>query len=278
MKTLEGKTALVTGGTDGVGRLVAQRLGAAGARVLVHGRNAPRGEEVVARIQARGGSATFLPANLASLAAVRELAEAVQQETDRLALLINNAGVGSGRHGAPRETSADGHELRFAVNYLSGFLLTRVLLPVMMAEASSRIVNVASVGQHPIDFDDVMLIHGYDGMRAYAQSKLAQIMFTFDLADELDGSGITANCLHPATFMNTTMVREAGVSPWSTVEEGADAILNLAVSPTLEGRTGLYFDGLRESRANDQAYDSKARQRLRDLSLRLTGPRSRPGA
>lgn len=271
MAGLEGKTALVTGSTDGVGRVVAMRLGEAGARVLVHGRDAERGAAVVAAIGERGGAAEFLQADLASLAEVRRLADLVRQRTERLDLLINNAGIGTGGPGAPRQTSADGHELRFAVNYLAGFLLTRLLLPLLQDSAPARIVNVASAGQHPIDFDDVMLTRGYSGSRAYGQSKLAQIMFTFDLAEELRGSGVTVNALHPATYMDTTMVREAGVTPWSSVEEGAEAILHLATSPVLEGRSGLYFEGQREARANAQAYDPAARQRLKEISLELTG-------
>lgn len=271
MARLDGKTALVTGATDGVGRLVAERLGAYGAHVLVHGRDMERGRAVVTNIEKNGGSATFLAADFASLMAVRQLAEAVNEETDRLGILINNAGIGFGHPGARRETSVDGHELRFAVNYLASFLLTHLLLPAVRAGDSSRIINVASAGQQSIDFDDVMLTQRYDGYRAYAQSKLALIMFTFDLATELKGSGITVNCLHPATYMDTTMVHQAGVSPASSVEEGAEAILNLAISPALEGRSGLYFNGLKESRAARQAYDPDARRRLRDLSLQLTG-------
>jgi NAD(P)-dependent dehydrogenase (short-subunit alcohol dehydrogenase family) len=261
---------LVTGSTDGVGRLVATRLGEAGAHVLVHGRDRARGERVVAEINEGSGTAEFLAADLSSLAEVRGLAEAVRRRIERLDVLINNAGVGPGGPGAPRQTSADGFELRFAVNYLAGFLLTHLLLPPLEAAASARIVNVASAGQQAIDFDDVMLTRGYSGIRAYGQSKLAQVMFTIDLAAELDGSGVTANCLHPATYMDTTMVRTAGITPWSTVEEGADAILNLALSPALEGRSGLYFDGLQEARADSQAYDAAARRRLRMLSLQLT--------
>src|SRR4029077_479704 len=143
--------------------------------------------------------------------------------------------------------------------------------PLVKAGAPARIVNVASAGQAPIDFDDVMLTRRYDGAQAYRQSKLAQIMFTIDLAQELAGSGITVNCLHPATYMATTMVREAGVSPISTVEEGADAILNLVISQALDGRSGLYFNRQQETRAHAQAYDEAARQRLRELSRRLTG-------
>ena len=151
----------------------------------------------------------FYQADLSSLAGVRQLARAVLGEHKRLDLFISNAGIGSLTQGPERRTSADGFELRFAVNYLSGFLLAHFLLPLIKSSAPSRIVNVASLGQHPLDFDDVMITKGYSGSRAYAQSKLAQIMFTIDLAHELEGSGVTVNSLHPATYMNTTMVRQA---------------------------------------------------------------------
>lgn len=269
---LKDKTILITGSTDGVGRVVAQRLGAGGARVLVHGRDAARGKAAVAEIESAGGKAEFLAADLASLAEVRRLAEAVRAKTDRLDILINNAGIGTA--GAKRQLSADGFELRIAVNYLAGFLLTSELLPLLKASSPARIINVASAGQQAIDFGDVMLTRSYDGVRAYCQSKLAQILFTIDLAGELKGSGVTVNALHPASYMNTTMVRQAGVTPWSSVETGADAILNLATSPALEGRSGLYFDGQKESRAEAQAYDAKARQQLRTLSLDLVGQAS----
>ena len=268
---IEDKTVLVTGSTDGVGRLVARRLADRGARVLIHGRDRARGEQLLDEIRAaKRGSAAFLPADFSSLAEVRRLAGTVRRDYDRLDVLINNAGIGSGGSAGKRETSQDGHELRFAVNYLAGFLLTRVLLPLLMRGKRPRIVNVASLGQHPIDFDDVMLTQGYSGSRAYAQSKLAQIMFTFDLARELDPATVTANCLHPATYMATTMVRQSGVTPVSTVEEGAEAILNLAVADELEGRSGEFYNGLRPSKANPQAYDATARERLRLLSLQLT--------
>jgi NAD(P)-dependent dehydrogenase (short-subunit alcohol dehydrogenase family) len=269
MQRSDQRTALVTGATDGVGAVVARQLGASGLRVLVHGRDQERGARVVHDIRQAGGEAAFLAADLASLAEVRRLAEAVRAETDRLCLLINNAGVGSA--GPGRQVSADGHELRFAVNYLAGFLLTRLLLDLLRSNAPARIVNVASAGQQAIEFDDVMLTRGYSGSRAYRQSKLAQILFTVDLAAELDGADVTVNALHPATYMNTTMVRLAGVTPWSTVEQGAEAILNLASAPALAGRSGLYFDGLRETRADAQAYDPDARARLRALSFALTG-------
>ncbi len=265
-----GKTALITGSTDGVGRVVATRLGEQGWRVLVHGRDRGRGERVVAEIKDAGGAADLLIADLSSLAEVRRLAAAVQQATTRLDLLINNAGIGSGGPQGTRQTSADGYELRFAVNYLAGFLLTHLLLPLIGKSAPARIVNVSSLGQQAIDFADVMLTHGYSGSRAYCQSKLAQIMFTIDLTHEL-GSGVTVNALHPATYMNTTMVRQSGVTPMSSVEQGADAILNLATSPALDGRSALFFNGQREARADARAYDPAARQRLRTLSVQLSG-------
>jgi len=268
---LKGKIVLVTGSTDGVGRLVARRLADQGARVLIHGRNSDRGKELLEQIRPCRGSAVFVPADFSSLNEVRRLADVVHQECDRIDVLINNAGIGSGGSAATREISQDGYELRFAVNYLAGFLLTRLLLPLMMIDKPARVVNVSSLGQHPIDFDDVMLTRGYSGQRAYAQSKLAQIMFTFDLAHELDPATITANCLHPATYMATTMVRQSGNTPISTVEEGAEAILNLAVSENLDDNSGEFYNGLRPSRANAQAYDDRARERLRVLSMHLTG-------
>ncbi|HEX9170519.1 MAG TPA: SDR family NAD(P)-dependent oxidoreductase [Roseiarcus sp.] len=267
--TMSGKTALITGSTDGVGRYVAERLAADGARVIIHGRDRARGEAVVERIKRHGGNASLLIADLSSLAEVRSFAEAVRREANDLDALINNAGVGTS--GARRELSGDSFELRFAVNYLAGFLLTRLLLPVLESRASSRIVNVASAGQQAIDFTDVMLTHGYTGARAYRQSRLAQIMFTFDLAQELAGRNVAVNCLHPATFMDTTMVRLSGVQPISTVEEGGAAILQLAMSAALERASGLYFSGMRESRADPQAYDPEARAALRALSFDLVG-------
>jgi NAD(P)-dependent dehydrogenase (short-subunit alcohol dehydrogenase family) len=271
---MSGKTVLITGSTDGVGRRVAERLAAAGARLIVHGRDKTRAEELVSSIQDKSGKATYYLADLSSLEEVRTLADVIERDYDRLDVLINNAGIGTSGGGTGRQVSRDGYELRFVVNYLAGFLLTRRLLPLLKASTPARIVNVSSVGQQAIDFSDVMLTRGYSGysgVRAYCQSKLAQIMFTFDLAEELASSGVTANCLHPATYMNTTMVRQAGVAPLSTVEQGADAILNLAAGTALEGHTGLYYDGLRPSRASAQAYDATARSNLRTLSQSLTG-------
>ena len=268
---MDGKTVLITGSTDGVGRYVAGRLAAAGAKVLIHGRDKARAQSLMEEIGRAGGSEpTFYQADLASLADVRKLAEAVTADHTRLDVFISNAGIGSQNEGPARQTSRDGYELRFAVNYLSGFLLAHLLLPLLKAGAPSRIVNVASLGQHPIDFDDVMLTKGYGGSRAYAQSKLSQIMFTIDLADELEGTGVTVNALHPATYMNTTMVRAGGIAPISTVEQGGEAILHLAQGDDVAGKSGLFFNGMRQAQANPQAYDAAARARLRALSRELT--------
>jgi NAD(P)-dependent dehydrogenase (short-subunit alcohol dehydrogenase family) len=269
---MDGKTVLVTGSTDGVGRYVAARLASAGAKVLIHGRNKERAKTLVDEIKRQGrGEAVFYAADLSSLDSVRQLAAAVSAEHSRLDVFISNAGIGSRSLGAERRTSADGYELRFAVNYLSGFLLAYLLLPLLKASAPSRIVNVASLGQHPIDFDDVMITSAYYGSRAYAQSKLSQIMFTIDLANELRGSGVTVNSLHPATYMNTTMVREGGIAPISTVEQGGEAILHLAAGDDVAGKSGLFFNGMQQAQANAQAYDEAARKRLRALSFELTG-------
>jgi len=264
------QVALVTGSTSGLGHELAIRLGAMGMHVIVHGRNRERGMEVVEAIERGGaGSARFYRADLASFEQVREFAEAVLRDYDRLDILINNAGIASAPNG--RALSQDGHELMFQVNHLSHFLLTRMLLPQLHESAPARIVNVSSGAQTPIDFDDVMLENGFSGGRAYAQSKLAQVLFTFDLAEELEGSGVIVNALHPATYMDTPMVTRGGGRPRTTVAEGADAVMQLVTSPDIG--SGGYFVGLRVSRANAQAYDEEARRRLWELSEELTGTR-----
>lgn len=231
--------ALVTGSTDGLGREVALRLGLSGYHVIVHGRNAERGQAVVEEIQSRDGSASLIIADLASLANVRELAATVLRDYPRLDVLVNNAGIGRGPDGATREESPDGHELRLAVNYLSHFYLTRTLLPLLRESAPARIVSITSTAQNAIDFDDVMLERAaYDGARAYGQSKLAQIMMTMDLAEELAGTGVTANAVHPAIYMATSMVLNRGGTPMATIDEGADPVMQVITSP-LAG-TGNY--------------------------------------
>jgi NAD(P)-dependent dehydrogenase (short-subunit alcohol dehydrogenase family) len=269
---MNGKTVLITGSTDGVGRYVAAKLAAQGAKVLIHGRDVARAKILSDEIKRAGGSdPDFYQADLSSLADVREFASAVLADHQRIDVLVSNAGIGSQNEGPDRQTSRDGHELRFAVNYLAGFLLAHLLLPTLKKSAPSRIVNVASLGQHPIDFGDVMITKSYSGSRAYAQSKLSQIMFTIDLAEELKGSGVTVNSLHPATYMNTTMVRAGGITPISTVEQGGDAILHLVSGDDVADKSGLFFNGMNEVRAHPQAYNADARRRLRELSRNLTG-------
>jgi len=244
-------TVLVTGATDGLGRALARELVLAGDTVLIHGRDAERGRRA---LEETGAAGLFL-ADFASLASVRDMA----RELPPVDVLVNNAGIGFG----DREESEDGLELRFQVNYLGGYLLARELQP-------ARVVNVSSAGQEPIDFDDLMITRGYSGTRAYAQSKLAQVMHVIDLAE----SGVIANALHPATFMPTKMVIGLGLEPRSTLEQGLRATVKLVQRTDVSGR---YFDGEHETRADRQAYNRRARQRLRSLSDAYLGGESSAG-
>ncbi|HEY3020541.1 MAG TPA: SDR family NAD(P)-dependent oxidoreductase, partial [Solirubrobacteraceae bacterium] len=270
MRPLEEQTILITGATDGLGRRVAEDLAARGARIIVHGRSRERAETTVDAIRTATGNERVEPAlaDLASLAQVRELADDVRRRCARLDVLVSNAGIGTREPGdGARVQSEDGHELRFAVNYLAGFLLTHELLDLLRRSTPARIVHVASAGQMAIDFDDVMLERDYSGVRAYCQSKLAQIMFTFELAERLgDGAGVTVNALHPATYMPTKIVP----SPISSLDDGVQATLRLVAEPSLDEVSGRYFNGERESDAHPQAYDPGARRQLRELSERLT--------
>jgi len=279
MRPVEQQTVLVTGATDGLGRALARELARRGATVLLHGRDQERLEETRREIEQATGSDRLrgYRADLSSLQQVRRLGREVAAQQARLDVLVNNAGIaGEG----PRELSADGHELRFAVNYLAPFLLTQLLLPLLRRSAPARVVNVSTVGQVPIDFDDVMLERGYDGLRAYRQSKLAQVMFTFELAERLRAAGepgVTVNALHPATLMDTKMALQTFGYAMSTIQDGVEATLRLAVAPELDGVSGRYFDRLREARANAQAYDRAARRRLWSLSMALAGLDERVG-
>lgn len=260
---------LVTGATDGLGQGLARSLAARDdVELIVHGRDQQRLERTADEVGATGA----YRADFSSLADVHAMAEAVLEREDRLDVLLNNAGIGSTLPGdGARNVSQDGHELRFAVNYLAPFLLTERLVPLLRRSAPARIVNVSSAGQVPLDFSDVMLERDYDGMRAYCQSKLAQILHTFDLAEALDPAQVTANCLHPATFMPTKNVLHARGSATSTLEEGVEATERLTVDPELHDVSGRYFNGLREAEPDPQAHDADARRRLRELSLELTG-------
>ena len=264
------QVVLVTGSTGGLGEEVARRVAASGAHVIVHGRNRERGMALVEEIERGGsGSARFYAADFASFAQTRAFAEAILRDYERLDILVNNAGFGS----APDERllSEDGHEFRFQVNYLAGFMLAKMLMPRLLDSAPSRIVNVSSLAANPIDFDDVMIENNFSGGRAYGQSKLAQVMMTFDLAEELEGTGVMVNALHPAAYMPTGMVLRLGVTPRATIDEGATAVMQLVDSMEIEA--GQFFIGLRPGRANAQAYDLEARAKLKRLSEDLTGVR-----
>lgn len=274
MRDLEQETILVTGATDGLGKRVGSELAQRGATVLLHGRSRERLEATFEEVRNETGSEKlrYYLADLSSLEEARELAGRIFSDEERLDVLVNNAGIIA----QERKEGEEGYELTFTVNYLSHFLLTSLLLPLLEDSAPARVVNVASAGQSPIDFHDPMLERGYDAMRAYTQSKLAQIIFTFELAEHLQDTGVTVNALHPASLMDTKMVLGTFGYTMSTVEEGAEAVVRLAVSPEVEGVTGRYFDGTREARANRQAYDGVARQMLWDLSEELCGPLLEP--
>ncbi|MFD3835759.1 SDR family NAD(P)-dependent oxidoreductase [Streptomyces sp. NPDC058642] len=258
-------TILITGATSGLGRHLAFELVRSGHVVLAHGRDPGRTERLVEELRTEGDAEAFV-ADLASLAEVRELGAQVADARPDLDVLINNAGVGAGAPGTGREVSADGHELRLAVNYLAPVALIRALLPVLRANAPTRIVNVGSVGQDPVDFDDIEFRRGYDGFAAYRRAKFALAAHTFTLAEELAGTGVAVNVLHPATFMDTAMVREGAFTPWSTVADGAPGVLALA---TQDVGTGGYFDGTSPARAHEQTYDKDVQKRLAAVTDQL---------
>jgi len=266
---------LITGSTDGIGKLTAQRLAAMDAAVLVHGRDPEKVQSTAEAIRRASGNpaVAHVTADLASLAEVRRMAADVRQRYDRLDVLINNAGVlpaGGGAHERP--LSQDGHELCLAVNYLAPFLLTHLLMPLLKAAPAARILNVSSVAQETVDCDDLDMEKGaYAPMQAYARSKLALAMFTMALDARLADEAITVNCLHPGTLLDTKMVRQAFSQPQGRAESGAEVEVYLATSPDLEGVSGNYFDRKTKARAHDQAYDRAARERLWQRSLELTG-------
>lgn len=267
---LAGKTVLITGSTDGLGREVALRMGARGATVLIHGRNVERGKEVVEEIKSQGGDAKFYRADFASLDNVRELAEAVKRDNDQLDILINNAGLGSGFADGERRESRDGYELVFQVNYLAHYLLTDLLLPLLKESAPSRIINISSRAQGAINFGDLMLEDYHSGRATYHRSKLAQVLHAFHYAELLEGTGVTFNTLHPASMMDTTMVSQIGPAR-TTVDEGAEVVMYVATSPEVADESGVYFEQFSEARAHEQAYDPLARKMLDKMTRELVG-------
>lgn len=270
---MSNENIVITGATDGLGRAVARRLAdRAGVTLFLHGRSIQKLEELSYELRNAPARVEILPpADFAELAQVHALADAIAERTDYITVLVNNAGVGGKALDGPAPTiTEDGNELAFAVNHLAAFALTSDLLPLLENGAPSRIVNVASLGQAPIAFDDLTLQDGYDGHRAYAQSKLAMIAAGFVLAERLDPDRITVNSLHPATFMPTRMVLESGGEPIESLESGVDATLRLIFDPAVEGVTGQFFKTLDPIRARDEAYDPDVQQRIWDVSVELT--------
>lgn len=266
MRPIQNQLIMVTGATDGLGKAVALELARRGAWVIIHGRSDERGERAMEEIRAEVPDARleFFRADLSRFSDVQQLAEEVCAEHSRLDALVNNAGV----YLDDRQVSADGNELVFQVNFLAHVMLTELLLPILKDAAPARIVNVASAGQSSIDFDDIPLIKSYSGSASYQRSKLAQIMYTFDLAERLEANHITVNALHPATFMPTKMV-VGRFPPSSRIQDGVDATVRLVAAPELEGITGRYFNMQNEQRAHPQAYDNEARRRLSELTENL---------
>ncbi len=263
------RTVLITGSTDGLGREVARSLVAMGDRVILHGRSVERGNALAAELNAlKPGSARFYAADFASLAAVRDLAAAVSADYQHLDVLINNAGIVLANNPA-RQLSAEGYELHFQVNYLAGFVLSERLLPLLEKGQGARIINVASLSAAPLEFDNLMLEQGYSPGRAYGQSKLAQVMYTMDLCEELLPRNIAVYSLHPATYMDTSMVLSLGLTPRSSVMDGRDAVLQLVNSN--EVVNGAFYNGLELAEPNEQAYDEAVRDQLWKVSKQLTG-------
>lgn len=268
---LKDKTVLITGATRGLGRYLAEAAARAGATVLAHGRDAGRLDALAASLTTEGGAVRPLRADLSDLDQVRDLAARVAAETGRLDVLVHNAVVGGGAEVSRREVSAQGIELRFAVNHLAPLLLTRSLAPLLTASAPARVVNVASMGQAEIDLDDVMFERDYEGVTAYCRSKLALIMSTFDLAAEFAGRGVTVNALHPAHLMDTDIVHESGFVPQVPVAHGGAPALRLMADPGLAAVSGEYFDRFDLASAHPQAYDAEARRRLAEIGAKLLG-------
>lgn len=267
MDRLRGKTILVTGATAGIGRATAEQLAAMGARVLLHGRDPRRLETARDQIRRATGrdDLALYQADFASLADVKRMAGHLLAQEQRLDVLVNNAGIFSSRP----QLSVDGYELTFAVNHLAHFLLTLLLLGKLKAAAPSRIVVVSS-GAHQsgdIDYENLRATRHYSGWGAYARSKLANVLFTYRLADLLQGTGVTVNCLHPGT-VDTALLRAAfSFAGGLTAEQGAATPVYLAASPEVEGLTGLYYDRRRPVRSRPITYDKDAQERLWAFSL-----------
>ncbi len=277
---LGAKTILVTGANSGIGKATTQLLAEGGARVVMACRNRERGEPARAEIARKSGNEAveLLTADFASQRQIRALAEAFKRAHTRLDVLVNNAGLY-----LPRRTETeDGVETTWAVNHLAPFLLTNLLLDVIKASAPARIVNVSSNAHfgNTIHFDDPGLAENYNWQRAYGQSKLANVLFTYELARRLEGAGVTATCLHPGVVATNIWNRSANpislmMRPFKLMmtrpARSARAVARLAVDPALEGVTARYFDEMKERRSSRISYDEDVARRLWDLSEEMTG-------
>ena len=279
-RALTGRTVLVTGGTGGIGRATAAGLAALGASVAITGRDRRRADEAAAEIRAAGGpEVDVFVADMSSQAEVRRLASEVLDALPRLDVLVNNVGG----FWNTRRVTADGLEHTFALNHLAPFLLTNLLLDRLRQDAPSRVVTVSSGAQAlgRIDFADLQGERAYSGQRAYNQSKLANVLFTYELARRLGGSGVTANVLHPGVVRTAFGAEDPGrvqrllvplVRPFmKTPEQGAATSIHLASAPELEGVTGQYFANSRPKRSSARSYDEAVAARLWDVSCELTG-------
>lgn len=270
---LSGKTCLITGANSGIGRETALGLAGMKANVVMVCRNKDKGERAREEMARKTGnnSIDLLLCDLASLAEVRKLADEVKGRYPRLDVLVNNAGLFSFSGGR----TVDGFERTFAVDYLAPFLLTNLLLSVLESSAPSRIVNVASVahtGGH-IDLKDVGNGGRATGWGAYSNSKLALVMFTYELARRLQGTGVTVNCLHPGgVATHIWRIPPAVVRPFlKSAKEGAETSIYLASSPEVQGTSGKYFDDKKEKRSSDESYDQKEGAALWDATCKLVG-------
>ena len=258
---------MITGATDGLGRALAFELsGRSGIRLVLHGRNPERLEKLEKELAGGPANITTVQGDFTELAQVARLADRIRGLTDDLSVLINNAGV-SASHA--RQLSADGHELCFAVNHLAPFLLTNRLLPLLRAGAPARVVNVASLSQASLDFDDLAMAHGYTRQRAYAASKLALVMAGMELAERHDPEVLTVNSVHPGTYLPTKMLDSPELNI-DSLDTGVRSLLRMAFAPELAHITGGFFDRGTETRAHPDAYQSELRTQLWDISNQLT--------
>lgn len=271
MSVMSGKTVLVTGASDGIGRQTALELAQMGARVIVHARSAARGAEALAALRAQAPNATFELAfgDFSALADVRAMAGALLGRLDRLDVLINNAGVKP----VTRQVSADGYELTLAVNHLAHFLLTNRLLPLLRQAPAARVLTVSSVSHYrgTIDFNDLQLTHGWDSYRAYAQSKLANVLFAYELARRLADTQITSNALHPGIVSTKLLVQGFGAQGNDSLSEGAATSVFLASSPLVAGVTGRFWQDSAEHDSAPASHRREWQARLWALSTELTG-------